>query len=219
MIFGNGLALILGAWAFYLFDTLLMLYSDEIVMVRSGRGWHAVLGGEAMLGGRYPALPALLAPANAVFRVTSTRSATANSINTAAMLRHLAPVRLLASLQLVLVLGVMPAGVLAHASPRPMLTLLVAVYATSVAIAAVIVMRRKIFCMRGHALRSLLVDVLACPPFAINAVRRITLGLTPPAPAPKLMCRVLPNADSTRLLKRVELRLALRHNSATEEPL
>lgn len=166
----------LGIVGFYLYDVALMLHKGELALVRTGSGWHATAGADLTLFGRYPAMPGMLSPGAAVFLLNwdgpSGKPSTPNSrvLETTWPLRW--PARLQASVLFVLV----PLGLFINLAAEWMLALLGVLYALSAASMLYVLSKREALQLSGKALASIAFDVLACPPFAINLVRRITLS-------------------------------------------
>lgn len=64
-------ALMLLALALYVYDALILLASNEALVVRQGRGWRAVFGSHRWrLAGKEPCAPGLLAPHRPIIRLT-----------------------------------------------------------------------------------------------------------------------------------------------------
>ncbi|MGN6513054.1 MAG: hypothetical protein ACTHKZ_05690 [Lysobacteraceae bacterium] len=203
--------LVLGLFGFYLYDALLLLYADEVVFVRGRRGWRASPGIGFLLGGRYPCLPAPFAPMAPVFRHGWTQPAPrapGRCPPLRAFLRALRPLQA-ASLALALLLFVvLPACLLWWPDPRLLLALLALVYGTGLACVAYLLRRRRVLGLHGRALALLVVDVLACPPFAVNVVRRVSLRRGTGMEARRFAGGVLPAAACAAVGEAIAARLS-----------
>lgn len=211
MLTSAEIALLAGVGGFYLVDTLAMLYSDEVVLVQRRRGWQAVLGSEATFSGRYPALPALLAPGAGVLRMRWGHAAV-GAADVAALHASLAratPLRWPARIMAALLLGVLPVALLVDVTSNALLVLLAAIYVTSIGAVAYLIRHRRAFALTRGALASIALDVIACPPFAINLVRRLTLRLAHDMPPEQLAAAVLEPHACERVFAQARRRLAL----------
>ena len=166
----------IGAIAFYLYDCAQLLWHNELLFVRAGRGWRAEGPSDISWLGRRVYLPHPLLPQRPGFKVhwslTDTRAAAAPV--PAEFLRALRPIGfitvLLCGLLLLLPLvsWMLGAGLV--------MLLLFAVYYGLVILALVcMVARRRALQLPGSACAALAFDALACAPFAINLVRKIAL--------------------------------------------
>jgi hypothetical protein len=175
--------LLLGIAAFYLFDTASLLYRDEVVFAQCGRRWRASMGAGFMLAGRYLVLPAVFSPGAPVFRVAWGASVQGNPPATGVLLPMLRPLRWPARLIALLLFLVLPLALLVNLDPRWMLGLLGLLYLVASLSVAHVARRRSILGLSRKDIAAIAFDVIACPPFAINLVRRITLrgGLAVPA--------------------------------------
>lgn len=167
--------LLLGIAAFYLFDTALLLYGDEVVFAKCGRTWRASMGAGFLLAGRYPALPAWWLPGAPVFRSAWRTPAASDGPAMDVLLSVLHPLRWPARLIALLLFVVVPLALWVNAAPRLMLGLLVVLYASSSLSVAYVAFRRSALGLSRKDVVAIAFDVIACPPFAINLVRRVTL--------------------------------------------
>ena len=194
--------LLLGIAAFYLFDTALLLYRNEVVFVKCGRRWRASMGTGFMLAGRYPALPAVFSPGAPVFRAAWGASAQGNPPVPDAILPVVRPLRWPARLIALLLFLVLPLALLVNLDPRWMLGLLGLLYLVASLSVAHVAHRRSTLGLSRKDIAAIAFDVIACPPFAINLVRRITLRCGLAVPAGEFAASVL-DADAHAGLLRV----------------
>lgn len=203
-------ALILGAIALYLYDTAMLLYSDELLFVRSRGQWRASLGSRLMLGGRFVALPAVLLPGTPVFRACWGRAGLAGAPLETPLpdfLRALRPLQWAGAAMALLLFVAMPVCLVMRPGSQLMLVLFLMFYGTALGCGIYLTTQRKRLGLAGHALSSALVDVLACPPFAVNVVRRVTLAAGPTITPDAFAREVLSSTDHGLLYKAVQDRL------------
>jgi hypothetical protein len=176
------LLLPLGALAFYLFDSLLMLYGNEVLVTATGRaGWRCAAGGDWLLAGRRPVLPNPLMPWRPHWRL-AWRGGGARSDSLRADVETMnglrAALRPLGVLVVLLQWLMLPGLALELAllgTGGALLLLLAAIYALVLLTGVMVLMqRRRLGLTLGGAL-SLAFEGLLCPPFAINLVRKAGL--------------------------------------------
>lgn len=212
MIISAEVALIAGAIALYLYDTAMLLYSNEVLFVHGRRRWHASLGSRFMLGGRFVALPGGLLPGTAMFRGCWGRVGMApTSLHTSLpdFLRAIRPLQWASWLLAVLLFAAMPACLIWRPTSHLMLALVLAFYGTALGCGVYLVAQRKRLGLRGRMLSSAVVDVLACPPFAVNVVRRVTLAVGPAATPAVFAQQVLTSDGYHALCRDIQARLQL----------
>jgi hypothetical protein len=190
------LYLVGGALLFYLLDSVLLLYGDELLFAAGLRGWHNVAAGDLLLFGRRVLVPNPLTPAAPLLRVCWSATSAGGPASDAAsgrsaaapIERALAPafLRALRPLQwgvvalLLLVAVGLPTVLYAFGPGPPLLVLLALVYALNLYLTAWLWRVRAVLGLGARACIFLTADLLLCPPFAINLVRKITLQQEPP---------------------------------------
>ncbi|QIL21376.1 hypothetical protein [Thermomonas sp. HDW16] len=193
--------LLLGIAAFYLFDSASLLYRDEVVFAQCGRRWRASMGAGFMLAGRYPVLPAVFSPGAPVFRASWGASAQVNPPATDVILPVLRPLRWPARLIALLLFLVLPLALWVNLDPRLMLGLLGVLYLVSSLSVAHVARRRSILDLSRKDIAAIAFDVIACPPFAINLVRRVTLRCGLAVPAGEFAATMLDVDTHARLIR------------------
>ncbi len=172
----------LGAIAFYLYDSLLWLYGDELVLIRRARRWDHAAGSDRLLCRRRLYLPNPLTPQRPLWRAcwsdVSRRDKFTDISALASLVQTLRPLRALVTVLWLLIVVALPVVVVGGARPTTLLALFAAVYSVA-AIAVVWLWRqRATLGLSARSCRALSFDALACPPFAINLVRKISLLTT-----------------------------------------
>ena len=208
MIDGTGLALVGGAIALYLYDASLMLFRDEVVFTRGRRGWRATLGGGLLLGGRYLVLPTAWIPGRPVFRACWAEAGrTGSRTSMGPFLQALRPLQWASRVLALLLFVAMPAGLFLQAGPAWMLTLMLALYGIAVACVAWIWRCRRKLGLDAKGVGSIAFDVIACPPFAVNVVMKLSLRAGLPRAPEAFARRVLAPGDCTALLRMADARM------------
>ncbi|UHQ19038.1 hypothetical protein LVB87_12725 [Lysobacter sp. KIS68-7] len=209
MIDGTALALVAGAIALYVYDASLMLFRDEVVFTHGARGWRATLGSGLVLGGRYLVVPGAWAPGRPIFRAgwSDTVPRDRPRAPMRAVLQALRPLQWASRTLAVLLFVGMPLGLFLQVGPRWMLALLVGLYGIAAACVAWTWRCRRVFGLDRKAFAALAFDVLACPPFAINIVMKLTLHIGLPNPPGDFARRLLPATDCAALLQAAHARM------------
>jgi hypothetical protein len=168
----------LGAIGLYLFDSTLLLYSNEVLFARRGGKWGFATGPSLLLGGRRLYLLNPFTPATAQFRLrwseADTRREQEAPAELAAFLAALGPLRYLVIALWVLLLA-LPVELLAVGTGIELLALMAAFYLVILAALGYIYARRRALRVSGKSFLALSFDCLACAPFAINLVRKLAL--------------------------------------------
>jgi hypothetical protein len=188
---------------FYLYDSTVLLYSNEAVLACDTRQhWSAATGMAGfLLAGRTLCVLSPFAPHRPSFRLQWDFNSLAQGPRSAWMecaheLKVLAPTTLTAGLGLYVLL---PLGMFTALGAYAVIPALVLLYG-SISISLFLVRRRKILIAPGgRRFLSLAFECIACPPFGINMVRRTTLGYRTAEPLPLAAVRLLDAAGWTRL--------------------
>lgn len=152
-----------------------MLYGDEFALVKTGGAWHVVVGASSTLSGKYPALPGVMSPGAAVFRLTWDENCGEGAAPEPSVLTIVHPLRWSARLQALALFVIVPAALFVNVAAELMFMLLALLYGLTAASLCYVARRRSELGISRKDFASIAFDVLACPPFAINLVRRITV--------------------------------------------
>ena len=185
-----------GALAFYLFDSALLLYGNELAYTCVRGAWRNVRSSEWLLFRRHVLVPNPLTPQAPLLRlqwsevaapltVTAlpTRSSMLATTLPESLLQALRPLRFGVLLLLLLIGVALPLVLFAYGQGLPLLWLFAAVYLLDIALAIWVWRRRSALRLSRRGCLALSFDLLACPPFAINLVRKITLQQPEPSEA------------------------------------
>lgn len=174
--------LLYGVLALYLFDSGMLLYANELVFVRDEfAAWRLNCRRiDWLLLGRRPCAPNPLRPDIAVFRVywldaDQRPREVAGTLDT--LLAALEPLRYLLIALLVLFFVWLPIILILYGSGPQLLGLFAIVYLNIVAILVFIFRNRRLLQVSNGTYLALSFESLACPPFALNLLRKITLRL------------------------------------------
>lgn len=173
--------LALGVVGFYLLDSAMLLYANELVYLhRAGRWSFSVAPSHWQMLGRYLYLPGPLAPEQGLFRLcwSASASAPAPQQRGEGLQHFLAAVdslRHLMTLLWALVLVGLPATLLLFGTGAAFLLLVALAYATIVTLLWQIHRQRAVLGLNGRRFFRLAFDALACAPLALNLIRKITL--------------------------------------------
>lgn len=168
----------LGAIGLYLFDSVLLLYSNELLLLPRSRRWSFAEGSTLLVAGRRVYLPNPLTPGTPQFRVrwseADPRQEHEEGGELERFFRALRPVQYLVMALLVILLA-LPVELLLYGTGIELLAVMAAFYLVTLATLACIFARRRELRVSGRSFLALCFDSLACAPFAINLVRKLTL--------------------------------------------
>jgi len=169
--------LLAGIVAFYLYDAAMLLYANELVAWPRRRGWAAAVGGDTQWRGAFAFLPAWWRPASPVLRLQWMRApgTGATGLDVQPLLRALRPLQVGVWLMAALLFLVLPLLLWGWRHWQGLLVLLVAIYLLSTGMIVYVARRRAVLGLSRRAVTALAIDALACPPFALNLVRKIGL--------------------------------------------
>ena len=170
----------LGAIAFYLFDSSLLLYGNEVAAQRLGKHWTVSGGWNLMFGGRRVYLPNPLAPHALLVRAQWTVAMTPEP-STLELLggpfeRSLRTLRWVIVALAALLFTVLPAVSFFYGAGLALLGVFAFAYGLVVAALGVIYFNRAEVGVSRRRFTGLALESLACVPFAINLVRKLSLA-------------------------------------------
>lgn len=173
--------LALGVVGFYLLDSAMLLYANELVYLHARQRWSFIATtSHWQILGRYLYLPNLLTPEKALFRVCWSAAApnTRDDEDDGALQRLLSTVdslRYLVHLLWVLLIIGLPLTLIMTGTGIAFLLILGLVYGTIVALLVQVYRKRAALGLSARSFSKLAFDSLACAPLALNLVRKITL--------------------------------------------
>lgn len=168
-----------GAVGFYLYDAVVMLYGNEFTLERHAEVWRSSAGFRMLVAGRRPYLPNPFAPDVLLFRVkwdVATDRHEHERFDPETMRRVARPLRVIVFAQAILLLVVLPPVSLTLGAGRLLLLVFVAYYALSIGAIGVLWARRAALSVSPQKCALLTFESLACAPFAVNLVRKLSLA-------------------------------------------
>ena len=169
----------LGAVAFYLFDASLMLYGNELAFEWRAPRWRVSGGMEAMLRGRRWFLPNPFTPQALLFQVRWDLASTESAVDRFPQLeqldRNLAPLKVVVVALAFVLLAVLPPVSWLYGAGAMLLAVFIAAYLLIGAALVIVLRRRATLGLSPRQLAWLAFEALACAPFAVNLVRKISL--------------------------------------------
>jgi len=206
------LQLIIGIAGFYLFDSAVLLYANELVFEKSSREWsylHPESGVQILRKGL--CIPNPLLPANPIFRVSWRASLTCNLEEDLKglydFMSALNPLRYMILILFIFMFVVLPFVAFYFGTGSILLAVFIAIYAA--------IMIMLLFAYAGLSklnltkkqFAKLAFDSLACPPFAINLVRKITLNRSVSGDPILFAKKILCVSDFSRLIQEICVKL------------
>ncbi|HEX9474130.1 MAG TPA: hypothetical protein VF931_08060 [Steroidobacteraceae bacterium] len=209
----------LGAIAFYLIDSVLLVYDNELLWVRRGPRWSIREGSDVRVLGKRLYLPNPLTPHALLFRVVWSPS-DVRPLGDAPepiedFTRTLSAIRVLVMAQLIILLVLLPLVSWTIGADWPLLSLFALFYVLLVTALIVLYRRRGSLGLTVKSFWWLALDVLACAPFGVNLLRKISLRRSISG-NPILFARAHFDADARRQLLRI-LDRRVREDLAREE--
>ena len=171
----------MGIVGFYLFDSAMLLYVNELVFVEKSGKWAfgRPESGWRMLG-KNLYVPNPLTPNYPLFRVCWMVSSAINEHQEDIeklqhFLNEISPLRYMTFSLFVLLLIELPIVLLAFGTGLALLLSLGVIYCTISAMLILVYRQREKLGLSGKTFAKLAFDSFACAPFALNLVRKITL--------------------------------------------
>ncbi|MGY0558521.1 hypothetical protein [Lysobacter sp. A421] len=169
----------LGAFALYLQDSMMLLHYDEATFLQTRKGWTTSIGADAQLVGRHLFVPNPLTPTRAVFRTSWLDQAHAQDKEHWPALRHflaaLESLKPVCHAMFTLLFVVLPLLLWWYPHPLALLALLALMYLCASLLAWQMWRYRRVLGLDRRSVLAWGFEALACPPLAINLVRKICL--------------------------------------------
>ncbi len=166
--------LVAGILLFYLQDSALLLYHDEVAISERWRSWNVSASAGVELAGRHLFVPNPLVPQRALFRAIWTTVGGGNAgAGLEAFLSQLLPFRIGCAVAWAIVLVAIPASVLAHRPATWLLAELLASYSVTAIMGVYAWRRRGALGLDTRATLGLIAETLLCPPYSVNYLRRL----------------------------------------------
>ena len=171
--------LILGVLGFYLYDSAILVFSNELIFVESYGRWSVSLpSARWRLMGKLLFFPNPLKADSLIFRSAWSTTNYYSNPELEDMSKLLAPMgflRILVLLLKVLLAIVLPFVMFRLGTGVEFLMVLFLMYFTIISMLCCVYIKRTNLGLDKKAFASLAFDAIACPPFAINLLRKISL--------------------------------------------
>lgn len=197
------LQLLFAAAFFYLYDGSVLLHADEGLLSPTGAGRWAIVyrPNSIALRGRLVYVPNPLLPHRPVYRLSwdsasVSFAASADWADRRARYSSLVPFVYLAALAIFVLL---PACLFWRRSDLQVLAAAALVYANSIAAGIVVVRRRDALGLERKRAWTAAVEIVLCPPFAVNLIRRLSIHDRIEASIPAAGAALLDAAEWERL--------------------
>lgn len=174
------LVLMLVALGLYLYDSAVLLHINEGVMTPRRGGWRVRFGSSRFIvRGRQLYLPSPFLPHRPGFRLLWDLDPPPPEGPGAWEARRqlFRPVAPLVCAMAVALFGLLPLGLFSVLGDWALLLAIATLYGSIAGALAWIVMRRKQLGLGARRLAGLAFELLACPPFAVNVVRRVAVEM------------------------------------------
>ncbi|WP_168876483.1 hypothetical protein [Leeia aquatica] len=201
--------LVLGVVGFYLFDSAQLLYRNELLLHSTGSTWHVSAPSGLPLRGRYLHIPNPFAPGQLLLRLNWYTSAPA--LDRQALLelqRTLQPLRYLCGLLAIQLLLGLPLVLLLFRPGSVWLTQMAAIYLILLTQAVYLWQQRAALGLSRKAALMLAFEVITCPPFGLNLLRRLSLMHPLHGDSLQLLQQLLPAPAQTALFTTLQQQLA-----------
>jgi hypothetical protein len=169
----------LGAVGFYVLDSILWLYGNEVVFVRKGGRWRHQTGSDWLLFGRRIYLPNPLTPNVPIWRACWSEGVRSGPVTNLMVLeedlRKIWPLRVIVVALMVLIVVGLPVVLVTLGQGLVLVCLFLAAYTLAAMGVGWLWWRRRRLGLSNRVCLRLTIDALACPPFAVNLVRKLSL--------------------------------------------
>lgn len=204
------LLLVVGMVGLYLYDSAVLLASNEALLTpgRTGR-WHGLFGADNFqIRGKEPVLPNPLLPHRPLYRFSWRMEGFVGPCrpwsppgNAYAILTP--SIWLMAGALFVLI----PLGLFSSWGDRAITAAVVLFYVNALIALTLVWVKRSDYGLNGKRLAALAFESLTCPPFALNLVRHLSLGLQPEEDFLSVVNHCLTGAERDAALGKMAMRV------------
>jgi len=173
--------LLLGILSFYLYDSLMLLYFNEVVFSLGLSGWgFSNPNGRWRVAGKKPYIPNLFSPFSPTFRLSWSKNKRElveyYSEDFDTFLNELKLVGYPIITLMYLIFICLPIALLKFGAGIQLLIIMCSIYLTIGFTSILIYRKRNSLKLTNKMYWSIVFDAFACPPFSINIVRKISLN-------------------------------------------
>ncbi len=172
--------MIIGIIGFYIYDSLNLVFHNQIVFTEASKEWHAIFPSNRFrFASKFIYLANIFMPFQSVFLFswpTTEKRPDRIQLNTLnKFLNSLIIFRILSVILWLTLIIIFPPILLMYGTIFNLAALMVVVYLSAIFIVFFLWRFKKRLNLSDKDFFSIALDVLACPPFGINVVRKITL--------------------------------------------
>lgn len=172
--------LIIGIIGFYLYDSAILTFSNELIFNESYGRWTVTFPrARWRLMGKLLFIPNPLTPDDMIYRASWSTNEKPLQMEVGALIcklkKPLLYLRILVIILLVLLVIVFPVVMFKYGTGIELLEVIVIIYLTIFNMLVFTFIKKEDLFLNKKAFFSLALDSLACPPFAINILRKISL--------------------------------------------
>ena len=170
--------LVLGVLLFYLYDSLMLLNINELIIQKSFKKWSyrfPVFGLQILR--KFPLVNNLLMPNFLIFNLSwPSHKEEIDSDKLETLIQSMLPLQIIASLLLLLIIFVLPVVAFLFDSGPELLTLFIFIYLLIIFSVCYLFICRDSLGLSGLKISSIAFESILCPPFAINIARKVSLN-------------------------------------------
>jgi hypothetical protein len=180
MNFSTETLLIIGIIGFYLYDSAILAFSNELIFNESYGRWTVTFPkARWRLMGKLLFIPNPFTPDDMIYRASWSTNEKPLQMEDGALIcklkKSLLYLRIAVIILLVMLVIVFPVVMIKYGTGIELLEVIVLIYLTIISMLAYTFIKKEDLCLNKKAFFSLALDSLACPPFAINILRKISL--------------------------------------------
>jgi hypothetical protein len=203
--------LILGVLGFYLYDSAILLFSNELVFIKSYGKWSA-----SFPSARWRVMRKLLffpnpfTPFNLIFLsawTTKDSSSQNKSSDVSKLLVAMLYLRISVMVLMFLLIIALPMVIFKLGIGTSSLVVLTLIYLTIINMLFYAYFKKKDLGLSNKAFAELAFEALACPPFALNLIRNISLRHSLCKNSVKFAAKELENEDFKKFIKMLDEKL------------
>ena len=171
-------SLVLGVLFFYLYDSLMLLNVNELIVQKSFKKWSyrfPIFGLQILR--KFPLVNNLLMPNFLIFNLSwPSHKEEIDSDKLETLIQSMLPLQIIASLLLLLIIFVLPVVAFLFDSGPQLLTLFIFIYLLIIFSVCYLFICRDSLGLSGLKISSIAFESILCPPFAINIARKVSLN-------------------------------------------
>ena len=208
--------IVLGVIAFYIYDSAILVYSNNLVFSESFGRWFVFFPSESWrISGKLLFIPNPLIPCNLLFLsnwTTSERLSEDKLNNLLELINAARPLRIVVMSLMILLIIILPLSIFNYGVGFITLMSLLLIYIIILGMLIYTFLYRRKLGLDTKVFFSLAFEAISCPPFALNIIRKITLRQQPCSCSIEFASKYLEVKDSKEFCNKL-------HQKITEELL